>query len=250
MKSYQTKIGMLVDSALTIVYPQACVVCGESVEARRDGIVCARCWTETRVFTGGETVCHKCGALAQTDVKTEERIETFCRRCGEDEFDVARAVGVYEGALRASILALKKKPFVSQHLAELLFDTQRRQPLNRATHIIPVPLHEERLKERGFNQSAVLAKSLSALTKLPAHENCIVRTMHSEKHRSGMDAKARRESVSGAFTVANPRIIKGEKVLLVDDVFTTGATVSACARSLKESGASQVFVLTVARPTF
>lgn len=250
MKSYQSKVETLVDSALAVVYPQACVVCGESVESRRDGIVCARCWKETRIFTGEETICHKCGLLAQKDIKTEERIETFCRRCCEDEFDVARAIGVYEGALRASILALKKKPFVSQHLAELLFETRQREPLNRATQIIPVPLHEDRLKERGFNQAAVLARALSALTKIPAHESCVVRVIHSEKHRSGMDAKARHESVNGAFIVMNPRIVEGEKILLVDDVFTTGATVSACARSLKEAGASEVFVLTVARPTF
>lgn len=251
MKSNAIRIETLVDSTLAIVYPQACVVCGESVESRKDGIVCEKCWRETRIFKGVETICHKCGALAQTDVKAVGKtVETFCRRCDEDEFDAARAIGVYEGALRASILALKKEPFVSHRLADLLFESQKREPLSSATRIIPVPLHEERLKERGFNQASVLAKALSVLSKLPVHESCVVRLIHSEKHRSGMDAKARRESVKGAFKVTNSQIIKGEKLLLVDDVFTTGATVSACAASLKEAGASEVFVLTVARPTF
>lgn len=239
-----------INATLALVYPQSCAVCGESVEQRKDGIACAKCWQRTRIFTGAETACYKCGALAQKDVANGTSIKTFCRRCDEDVFDTARAVGVYEGALRASVLSLKKKQFVSQRLTELLFESLKREPLNSATRIIPIPLHEERLKERGFNQAAVLSKAVAQLSKLSVDENSLVRVVHAEKHRSGMDAKARRDSVKDTFKVVSPRLVKDEKILLVDDVFTTGATVSACAEKLKEAGACKVFVLTVARPIF
>jgi ComF family protein len=243
-------IEKLINATLALVYPMGCVVCAQSVESRKDGIICDECWRKTRIFKGREVACHKCGALAQNDIAREIATKIFCRRCDEDAFDNARAVGVYEGALRASILSLKIKPYISPRLAELLFDAQRREPLNKATQIVPVPLHEERLKERSFNQAAILANTLSKKTKLPVNEHCVARVIHTEKHRSGMDAKARRESVEGAFKVLSSRLVKGEKILLVDDVFTTGATVSSCAKALKEAGVGEVFVLTVARPMF
>lgn len=240
--------GRVLDAMLTLIYPHACAVCGESVEARKDGIACDACWQKTRIFSGMETVCWKCGALAESDVEEEKRARVFCRRCDQDSFDVARAIGIYEGALRASILSLKKLPHISTRLVQLMFETQQREPLSFATRVVPVPLHAERLKERGFNQAAVLAQGLAKLAKLPIDETSVVRTVHTARHRVGMDAKARRESVHDAFQIMGPRLIRDERILLVDDVFTTGATVSSCAKALKDAGAAQVFVLTVARP--
>jgi ComF family protein len=239
----------VLDAMLTLVYPHVCIVCSrESVEARKNGVACDECWHKTRIFSGEETVCWKCGVLAHVGIAEEERTQVFCRRCDEDSYDVARAAGVYEGALRASVLSLKKAQHVSSRLANLIFETYKREPHNRATRIVPVPLHAERLKERGFNQAAVLANSLARLARLPTDESGVVRVVHTTRHRVGMDAKARRESVQDAFKVISPRLIENEKILLIDDVFTTGATVSACAEALKKSGAAQVFVLTVARP--
>ncbi|HYE65183.1 MAG TPA: phosphoribosyltransferase family protein, partial [Pyrinomonadaceae bacterium] len=160
----------------------------------------------------------------------------------------ARACGAYEGALRASVLALKREPQVASRLARLLLETQRRPPLNDVTRLVPVPLHPARERERGFNQAAALGRALARLTGLPLDEQSLVRTVHTERHRAGMDARARRESVEDAFQVRRPRLIEGERILLVDDVFTTGATVSACAGALKDAGAQEVFVLVVARP--
>jgi ComF family protein len=126
-------------------------------------------------------------------------------------------------------------------------ETCRSSPLDRSTLIVPVPLHPQREKERGFNQAAMLARELSRVTRLPVVENCLVRVAHTERHRAGMDAQARRESVEAAFALVTPRIIEGENVLLIDDVFTTGATLSACALALKRAGAQDVLALTLAR---
>lgn len=242
------KTSLLYDSALALVYPQVCAVCGGHVEARADGVACAACWAATRLFTEEDLLCWKCGRPAPGSVAEEYRRSVRCHRCDEEHFTAARACGVYEEALRASVLALKREPYVSQHLARLLLETQQREPLNGATRIVPVPLHPERERERGFNQAAALARVLARLSKLPFDEWSVARTTHTERHRAGMDARARRESVHGAFTIKHPRLVEGECILLVDDVFTTGATVSACADALKEAGALEVLILTIARP--
>ncbi len=242
------KTSDIYDAALALVYPQPCAVCGLNVEARADGIACAACWAATRLFSEDDTFCWKCGALAAGRVAEEHRREVRCRRCDDESFTAARACGAYEGALRASVLALKHEPNVPLRLARLLLETQSREPLSNATLIIPLPLHPERQRERGFNQTAALARTIARSTKLPLDEWSLVRHVHTEQHRTGMDALARRKTVAGAFRVERPRLVAGERILLVDDVFTTGATVAACAGALKEAGAADVFVLTVARP--
>lgn len=235
------------DAALALVYPQACAVCGRSVESRHDGVACARCWNEAPLFHGDETVCWKCGALSLASVSEDRRQSIRCGRCDDDAFTAARACGLYDGALRASILELKRQPHLARRVAQFMYDVCQREPLNQAGVIIPVPLHHDRERARGFNQACVLARELSRLSGLPVDEHSVVRGVHTERHRAGMDAKARRQSVANAFTVRHPKSIAGKRMLLVDDVFTTGATVSTCARVLKDAGAEEVFVLTVAR---
>lgn len=236
------------DAALALLYPQGCAVCGACVESQADGAACQSCWTKTRIFSSGDVLCRKCGALLQGTVVEEKREGVLCRRCEPEHFTAARAVGVYEGALRASVLALKREPFVPERLQQLLYNAWQRQPLAGASRIIPVPLHQKRLRARGFNQAAELGRALCRLTHLPLDESSLKRTVHTERHRALMDERARRESVEDAFQVARPRLVEGEQVLLLDDVYTTGATVSACALSLLNAGAQSVYVLTLARP--
>jgi ComF family protein len=246
--SLKSAIDTLYDAALALAYPQGCAACGvRSVESRRGAPACADCWRVTRVFTGEETLCWKCGALALADVPEEKREGVRCRRCEGESFTAARACGLYEGALRAAVLTLKREPFVSSRLAGLLAAARAREPLDAATLVMPVPLHAERERERGFNQAAVLALALSKQTGLRLDEWSLARVTGSVRHRAGMDARGRRETVEGAFEVVRPRLVRGERVLLVDDVFTTGATASACAAALTAAGALEVYVLTVAR---
>lgn len=237
------------DAALALLYPRACGVCGCVVESQRDGAACSLCWADARIFSASDLLCGKCGALFQAGLQKKVGVDARCRRCDAESFTAARAVGGYEGALRASILALKREPFVAGRLAELLYTVQQREPLNDATRIIPVPLHRKRERERGYNQAAALARALSRLAGLPLDEKSLARTLHTERHRALMDERARRESVRDAFRVLCPRLIESERVLLIDDVYTTGATVSACAAALMRAGAERVYVLTVARPS-
>jgi Predicted amidophosphoribosyltransferases len=159
----------------------------------------------------------------------------------------ARAVGLYEGALRESVLFLKRQPTLSQHVETLLITAAKREPLNVSTKIVPVPLHARRMRARGFNQASIVAQVLSKSLRLPLDDASLVRVSSSEKYRAGLDAKGRHDTVAGAFEVRHPKLVENEDILLVDDVFTTGATVSACAGALNTAGARNVFILTVAR---
>ena len=228
---------LIYDAVLTLAYPQACVICGRSVEQRRFGVACKTCWSETRICTDEERICLKCG------LPDQER----CGRCEELAFTAARAVGSYEGALRESVLVLKRQPYLPRYVGSLLELTVMREPLSRSTRVVPVPLHPKRLKTRGFNQASIIGQTVSKVLKLPLDEVSLVRVSTTEKYRAGMDTKGRRDTVAGAFCVTHPRLIAGERILLVDDVFTTGATISACAEALMAAGAGNVFVLTVAR---
>jgi ComF family protein len=236
------------DAVLSLTYPQRCTLCGLSVESRALGVVCEQCWRGTRLFTGAELTCWKCGRSASSTLHRPPLEQVRCRCCEHQAFTAARACGVYEGSLRECVLRLKRLPHLPRRLEDLLLAIGGCVPLDRSTRIVPVPLHPKRLVMRGFNQASVIGSALSKSLNLPVDEVSLLRTRHSEAYRAGLDPKGRAETVANAFEVSYPRLIAGENVLLVDDVFTTGATASSCAEVLLRAGAREVFVLTIARP--
>ena len=242
-------LSSLYDAALALVYPQACAACGAAcVEARADAPACAACWRETRLYGGAEALCGKCGEPVGWGVAAPEGGEAIdCRRCGAEAFTAARACGPYAGALRAAVLTLKREPQVGARVARLLCEARARPPLDAAEVVVPVPLHPSRERERGFNQAALLARAVAKGAGLALDEGSLARASHAVRHRAGMDRGARRATVEGAFSVLRPRLVAGRRLLLVDDVLTTGATASACAAALLDAGAAEVFVLTLAR---
>ncbi|HEY0427911.1 MAG TPA: ComF family protein [Pyrinomonadaceae bacterium] len=232
------------DSLLTVVYPQACALCENSVENSADGVACRNCWKKSRIFSGAETLCRKCGAFLQ---EKPSDFEAFCHACDDHAYDAASAVGIYEHALSASILHLKTESFVPKNLRQLFIDAFENSAFQDAAKIIPVPLSKKRLLERGFNQAAVPAQILARHTKIDLDEQSLARTIHTPMHRAAMDKRARELTVKNAFEVKRPKLIENENILLVDDVFTSGATASNCAKALKKNGAGKVYVLTLAR---
>lgn len=234
-------------AALSVFYPQACAVCGINGRDFADGCACAACWTETQVFDGTESLCNKCGKLWLVPLRPEIRAKACCTECRTASYTLARAVGVYAKALRAVVLELKVKPHLPSRAADLLAMAAARSEFAGATRLMPVPLHAQRLAERGFNQAAIIGRELAQRTGLPLDEYSLVREIYTSAHRAGMDAQARHETVEKAFSVARPRLVKGERILLVDDVFTTGATATACTKVLLAAGAKDVRVLTLAR---
>lgn len=234
----------VLDSLLTLAYPQSCRVCKKIVEKSSDGIVCSDCWEKTRIFNGKETLCAKCSKFLHGE---STDFQTFCHLCDEHFYDSAHAVGLYEKALAASILHLKQEPFVSRKLKDLFISAFEKTPFYDAEIIIPVPLSKRRRLERGFNQAEVLAEIISKKSGLKLDKHSLIRKIHTPMHRAAMDRKGRELTVQNAFEVIRPKLIENQKILLIDDVFTSGATASHCAKTLKKKGADKVYVFTIAR---
>jgi ComF family protein len=167
-------------------------------------------------------------------------------------FERAVAYGSYDGVLRELIHLLKYdrvRPaagvlgrMLSDSLLLLVSQFDGRQPL-----VIPVPLHERKLRERGFNQSELIARAAMRIAPVGSVNCSALYRVSATESQTGLTPQQRRTNIRGAFRVADPNEISGRDILLVDDVFTTGTTASECARVVRKAGAERVWVVTVAR---
>lgn len=182
----------------------------------------------------------KCGEI--------QKKRGVCDRCKKNppDYQALRSWGIFNGPLRIAIHSLKYQRNLA--LGELLAE-QLVSVLNvekwKIDLIIPVPLSKKRFKERGFNQADILAKPLSVKTGIPYKKNCVKRVKET-RSQVGLTLKDRKINVANAF-IADRTFVESKTVLLIDDVATTGSTINACAFSLVEAGARQVFALTLAR---
>ncbi|MGE0127424.1 MAG: ComF family protein [Blastocatellales bacterium] len=244
--------GVLSDAAVATLYPGRCRVCGDMIESWRDGVACSKCWLEIEQKSLSGDFCAKCGARLQPlHPHIPSRIEAVDRRCGRCDqftFGFARACGPYEGALRESVLRLKLHPHIPARLREALRRTFSALPESHLIEsIVPVPLHPDRLAERGFNQAEVIARELISLAGLRLDSMAVIRVKKTERHRAGMGARERARSLEKAFRIRAPRLVEGRVALIVDDVMTTGSTARELAETLLDGGARNVSVLTLAR---
>lgn len=229
-------------SVLDVLFPPTCIACREPV--RDSGSLCANCWSNVAFLEGA--MCECCGLPFELDPGPG----TLCAACHarKPSFDKARSVMRYDEGSKASILALKHAdrldlvPPLSRWLART-----GRALLDEADLIVPVPLHAMRLWRRRYNQSAEIARRLGVMAGKPVDLEALYRKRATPSQGTMTSAKARRRNMQGAFAVRPDAGLKGRKILLIDDVLTTGATVEACARALKRAGASHVLVLTLAR---
>lgn len=237
-------LNIITDSLLALLYPQACGSCGAISERACEGVSCTNCWRSSRIFTGGETICAKCGDLLR---ETPSHSDVYCHQCTDHHYDLARAAGVYEEGLAATVIQLKQIPRIPRSAKRLLTSAFDSAPFEDVSLILPVPLSKHRQIERGFNQASVLANIIARHTRIRSSDTALLRKIHTTVHRAAMDKKARDLTVKNAFEVADPEGVKGRNIALIDDVFTSGATTSYCAKALKRKGASRVYVFTLAR---
>jgi ComF family protein len=239
------------DAAITLLYPRQCRVCGLSVESCNGGVACINCWQEFDEQHQSDQLCEKCGLVIRTISPFQSARQRTCGKCDDLAFVLARSCGIYEGALRESVLQLKRYPYLSASLRQRVVKTfseiQSRYPVES---VIPVPLAPGRQQERGFNQAEMLARVLTDQTGLYLDTFSLLRCRETPRHRAGMDGLARVKSLEKAFAVRAPRLIEARHLLLVDDVMTSGATVNEIAKVLLTSGANSVCVLTLARAKY
>jgi ComF family protein len=231
-----------VDAVLSVLLAPSCAACGMLLDRPTHGPVCGPCWRSILPIT--PPLCDRCGEPLP-EWRAISIPLALCPRCRRTRrlVDRARAIGTYDGALRAVVHALKYEG--RRSLARTLAGLMRRRGadmLDGATCAVPVPLHPSRRRERGFNQAADLAKHVG----LPAV--AALRRVRATSTQTGLPAAQRHRNVRDAFALTRAgRALTNATVVLIDDVSTTGATLEACARVLKQAGVAEVRALTAAR---
>jgi len=232
------------EGMLDLVYPSRCQVC----EQYDQPVLCAAC--AERFAPIPTPMCLVCGRPVEGVLP--------CRLCVEQAegggwaFEEARACGIYEGGLRQAIHRLKygEVEALGLPLGEFLAVRAVVEGLlsgeaRTVEAVVPLPMHPAKQRQRGFNQTVVLAKPLAEMLGVPLQEQTVIRRKRVPA-QVGLSPRVRRQNVREVFAVPKPEVVAGRSFLLVDDVFTTGATVNACASVLKEAGASAVYVITLA----
>ena len=225
---------------LDVIYPPRCLTCTEPTEQGAN--LCADCWADTTFITGA--ICDICG----TPLPGETDGKITCDSCITHlpAWDTGRAAVIYAGGGRRAVLSLKHGDRLD--MARPLAEWMARfgdDLLGQADAIVPVPLHWRRLFKRKFNQSAELARHLSAISGRQYIPDLLVRDRFTPS-QDGLTRDERHENQRGVFSVHKRRETP-KNILLVDDVMTTGATLSACAETLRAAGAERIDALVLAR---
>lgn len=227
----------LLDAVADVFFPPACAACDAVLPG--PGAFCDAC--QALVLDLGDVTCVRCGEPGRFP-------EDGCERCRAVPPPFARAWAPFEhdGAMARAVHRLKyeDRPDLSRPLGRLLAEASRDTLEAMPGALVPVPLHTSRFRERKFDQAALLAVALAEVTKREVQDAWLLRTRATPR-QVGLSDTAREENVAGAFRASDA--VRGRDVVLVDDVFTTGATAREAARALLHAGAGRISVLTLAR---
>lgn len=223
---------------LNLLFPSRCPLCERISDSYVFNPICSHCWGMIQKYNGPS--CRICG------IPTISEETTVCESCvkKEQHFSKTLYYGLYDGTLRKAIHHLKFhgiKRF-SKPLSSLLLEL----PLPHVDVIIPVPLHLKRLRQREFNQTALIGKHLSKKLHIPMLTDCLIKVRETAAQTS-LKRDERLKNVKNAFSVL--KNLDGKDVLLLDDVITSGATVRECSKELARAGARDVIVLALAHST-
>ena len=235
---------------LNLIFPPKpeCPFCGRPSSG---GDVCTPCREVLQGYRR-ETFCERCDRLSPGDVAPAGPGPRICGDCRKQDwpFVLARAGGPYEGILKEVLHRFKYagRRSLAPHLAFMMAEAFRAEPFFCKVGIdlaLPVPLSGEKLRHRGFNQAALLAREVGILLQITTDKRTLVKNFETPP-QAGLTRSARQSNLAGAFSVRYPDRIRGRNILIIDDVFTTGSTLSAVAAITRQAGANQVFGLTAA----
>ena len=233
------------EAALGLIYPPACQLCGEQRALAGEGFVCAECQRKVRFIV--PPFCARCGLPFAGALTTEFE----CTNCRDQtlHFSSARSSVTAAGVALEVIHRYKyqRALWFEPFLADLL--VRQAVPALRGgswDFIVPVPLHPTKQREREFNQAARVARHLALALGVSLDEK-LLRRVRPTRTQTMLTRQQRSQNMQNAFALRNGTTLAGKRIVLVDDVFTTGATTSACARVLRSAGAAEVCVWTVAR---
>jgi len=243
-----------VDALSCALFPASCVLCGSPLPHLSSVPICAVCWTEFPV-RGGD-LCPCCGDALALGGPSSGGLCRVCRQV-PPPFERAVAYGPYEDRMKAAIHALKydRLHAASRPLGRMLAGAIAQLAAEAPSEmlVIPVPLHRSKFADRGFNQARSLAAAALAVLRKSHPEwrltlaSSTLMRLRATESQAGLTPHQRRENVRGAFTVSDPAAVMLKHILLIDDIFTTGATARAAAQALNKAGAASVWVATLAR---
>lgn len=227
---------------IDIVLPPRCLLCGKIISGENG--LCAECFSKINFIS--YPICKRCGYPISNGFEGMN-----CPNCinnTKSPFSMQRAMVYYDENTRPLITNFKfrDKTENASFLAKWLYAAGQDIWQQGADLLVPVPLHAKRLRHRKFNQSALMCKELSRLTGIPVEYNSLVRSINT-KPQVECSGHTRISNIKGAFKVTNTKAFEGKRIVIIDDVITTGSTLQECGLEIKKSGASEVNALVVAR---
>lgn len=237
---------VILGRAVELLYPPCCPFCDQRLKSKEltTGI-CCDCQKKLVYIT--DTHCLKCGK--PIDNENQE----FCYDCGRrsHRYDQARALLSYQGQVRGSLYRFKysnRREYVRFYVGEMERLLGQWIRGCRPDYLIPIPLHIKKEQERGYNQATLLAEELGSRMRIPCLQHVLIKHTDTRQQKE-LDSKARQKNLEEAFGICDKnwqKQLAGKRVMIIDDIYTTGATVDAAAAVLRRAGVSKIYVLTVA----
>ena len=237
------KIFRVIAGILHIFYPKRCPICDRVLYTpffSDEYPICTTCKNKTEYVI--EPVCKKCGKPL-----TDERGE-FCQDCTRHThyYVQGKALWVYKGCVKESIYRLKysnRREYGYSFAQELARQYGKWIKRKQIEAILPIPLHKKRRRQRGYNQAEIIAKELGRLLDIPVYTDLLQRTIHTKPQKE-LNDKERKDNLRKAFRVTKKDILL-KRILLVDDIYTTGSTIDGAAGTLREAGAEEIYFISV-----
>jgi ComF family protein len=249
LQTLRASLQSVYGAAVSVFFPAPCRLCGELLDTAARIPICEACLASLQPLSG--PCCGRCGRPFVSPVALDVQDSPLCHICRRSlyDFDFARSYAAYTPSMAGAIMLLKYQEVTGLAIwfaRNLRRTFEQHQGMCLADVVVPVPAHASRLRERGYNHAELIAKPLARSLGLPCRSYSLVRT-RPRPDKLRLTVRERWRSVRGAYTIRHGLRVDKLRVLLVDDVLTTGATLDACSRALRKAGAVKVVALTVAR---